>query len=271
MNTNSENDGWTVVTAATAGASKAAKYVPPHMKDSAVAAAPSVQAQGAAPSVQGAAPSVAKYVPPGMRAPVADMTPILGFAPPTASPALQAAMASAPGAPVKKAYVPPAQRSNSSSNKVTGTFDEMFPVTAVAAAAAAAPASWQGGNFLEFLKNKELAALNEAPIDNGILASHTNVLTGKTFVARDLVLEESDDDDGGGYVGPKNFYERQEVRLQQQAAMRLQMLRQRYGFEEPEDGSTGSVQESHEDDDQGDFYDNNSDSNEGEEEEVYSD
>ena len=270
MSSMSNNDGWTTVTSGVTAPK--AKYVPPHMKDAAAAAAvPSVQAAVAVPSVQ----AVAKYVAPGMRAPLADMTPILGFAPPTASPALQAALASAPGAPVKKAYVPPAQRSGSSSSSSSSsnsnqTFDEMFPATAcAAAAAAAAPASWQGGNFLEFLKNKELAALNEAPIDNGILASHTNVLTGKTFVARDLVFE--DDDDSAGYVGPKNFYERQEARLQQQAAMRLQMLRQRYGFEDTEDSSTGSVQESHEDDDQGEFYDNNSDSNEGEEEEVYSD
>lgn len=243
-----DNDGWTAVSSA--------KYVPPHMKDSTAAAA------AAAPAT---APTPVKYVPPGLRAPVVDTTPILGFAPPTASPALQAALAGTGAVPVKKAYVPPGQRA---SDKQQQTFDEMFPVTDVATAAGAAVASWQGGNFLEFLKNKELAAQNEAPVDNGILASHTNVLTGKTFVARDLVLDESDDD-VAGYVGPKNFYERQEVRLQQQASMRLQMLRQR--FEEPEDGSTGSVQESHEDDEQGEFYDNNSDSYEGEEEEVYSD
>ena len=240
MSTLTDNDGWTAVTP---------KYVPPHMKDAATAAV---------------AP---KYVAPGMRAPVIDTTPILGFAPPTASPALQAAL-SGTAAPVKKAYVPPGQRSQGSGS--SQTFDEMFPTALGSAATAVGTVSWQGGNFLEFLKNKELAAQNEAPVDNGILASHTNVLTGKTFVARDLVLEESDDD-SGGYVGPKKFYERQEVRLQQQAAMRLQMLRQRYGFEEPDDGSTGSIQESNEDDEQGDFYDNNSDSNEGEDEEVYSD
>jgi hypothetical protein len=254
MSTLTDNDGWTAVTP---------KYVPPHMKSGTASTAATLPATVAAVAQ--------KYVAPGMRAPVIDTTPILGFAPPTASPALQAALSgtASAAAPVKKAYVPPGQRSQGSGS--SQTFDEMFP-TALGSAATAAvgTVSWQGGNFLEFLKNKELAALNEAPVDNGILASHTNVLTGKTFVARDLVLEESDDD-SGGYVGPKKFYERQEVRLQQQAAMRLQMLRQRYGFEEPDDGSTDSIQESNEDDEQGDYYDNNSDSNEGEDEEVYSD
>jgi hypothetical protein len=258
MSTLTDNDGWTAVTP---------KYVPPHMKSGATAAA------STAATLPATVAAVAqKYVAPGMRAPVIDTTPILGFAPPTASPALQAALAGAgAGAvPVNKAYLPPGQRSANQGNGGSQTFDEMFPTALGSAATAVGTVSWQGGNFLEFLKNKELAALNEAPVDNGILASHTNVLTGKTFVARDLVLEESDDD-SGGYVGPKKFYERQEVRLLQQAAMRLQMLRQRYGFEEPDDGSTGSIQESNEDDEQGDFYDNNSDSNEGEDEEVYSD
>lgn len=245
----SDADGWMDVKP------KGGKYVPPHLK----AAVPS------GTTVPTAVPSGTKYVVPGLRAPIVDNTPILGFAPGSAA-------AVPDGTPVPNKYVPPGQRLQ---QQPTQTFDEMFPIALSTAAFASptvgpvgpGPAQWQAGNFIEFLKKKELEAQNEAPIDDSILASHTNVLTGKTIVVRDLVLDEEESDTS--YVGPKNFYARQEVRLQQQAAARLQMMRQRYGFEDTDESSTSSVQESHGDDEQGDFYDNNSDSSE--EEEVYSD
>ncbi len=224
MSTSNTNDWQTVKS----------KYVPPSMRNTMVAAAVPTAAEPKVATVP-TVPMVKRYVPPSERTGV------------DAGPAICHARTAAPLAtePVNSSYVAPGMR-----KVAEQTFDQMYPEVLTAPAKKDVGTSWSGNFKAAIEKAAEVAATE----DKSILASHTNTLTGKRMIVRDMGPIEGDDDELGWFPDMNKLEKRR-------AATR----RQQEQDDETDSYTATETQSEHADDSQ---YDSYSEPDSNEEEEV---